>query len=80
MTIWKNGFEKTKMDTIAVIYNLTDNRTAIKPDMLGRYKLLDGHTYLIICGKSEYRVENKSITRTFISKDHPLFVPSEVIQ
>lgn len=65
-------------DTIAVVYELTirynnsgylfvDKVSIKKDNQTGCYYLDPNKTYLIICAKSRYRVENNILTCTFNS-------------
>lgn len=84
MIIYRKGFEKAHCDTIAVIYEVTREltkdgiehvtRTAIKPHPLfDRYYFYKDKEYQVICGLTEYRIQDNKIERTFISKKHPYY-------
>lgn len=75
MVIYQENFE----DKIAVIYELIQhiNRDGIieyekvpqKIRKLGFYRLDNTKDYIIICAKSEYKVNQGKLERTFISNN-----------
>lgn len=73
MKLYKKGFEKKWLDTIATVKQINGVPTAIhlKDDMY--YELNDQDTYLILCGLQEFSVINGKITRVFCSIKHPYY-------
>ncbi len=72
MKIRTNTIEEITNDTIAVIYNL-GNHTAVKPDETNTYDFSKQNNYLVVCGRSEWRIENGIIKNTFCSINHPYY-------
>ncbi len=73
MKLYKKGFELRANDTIAVIYRIQNGkRLPVRIDEEGIYYVIDeDYPHLVICGQSEYLIENGETIRTFISKKHP---------
>ena len=64
------------MDTIAAIYEIeqTDAITikhAIHSKYLYYYNIEESKRYLIVCGQSDYIIENGRVECIFCSKNHP---------
>lgn len=72
MKIKTNTIEEITNDTIAVVYNL-ENHTAVKPDETKSYDFSKHNDYLVVCGRSEWRIEKGIIKNTFCSRNHPYY-------
>lgn len=70
MQIELKTIEEITNDTIAVVYDLVTHK-AIKPNESGRYEFSQERNYLIICGRSQWRIEKGILKASFISRKHP---------
>lgn len=72
MKIELKTIQEITNDTIAVVYNL-ENHTAVKPDETNVYDFSKHNNYLVICGRSEWRIEKGIMKNTFVSINHPYY-------
>ena len=74
--LYIKGFQNLYMDTIAAIYEIEQTDTisikhAIHSKYLYYYNIDLSKKYLVVCGQSDYIIENGKVECIFRSKSHP---------